>query len=141
VLEMKKNQALKSAANIQKVCNRRTSTSSSDDCTTSDTFTNENNNSDSTEEGDDDVPIYAYTVTVSMMQIYNEQVYDLLGSQGPVIGTGVSGLDIRQVTHRTVQRTYNTHHYFFQVVITRCVQYLVDSSTVASNNFRNFLKY
>ena len=100
VLEMKKNQALKTAANIQKVCNRRTSTSSSDDCTTSDTVTNDNdnNNTDSTEEGDDEAPVYAYTVTVSMMQIYNEQVYDLLGSQGPVIGTGVSGLDIRQVT-------------------------------------------
>ena len=120
VLEMKKNQALKSAANIQKVCNRRTSTSSSDDCTTSDAVTNDNN-TDSTEEGDDEVPIYAYTVTVSMMQIYNEQVYDLLGSQGPVIGTGVSGLDIRQVTTRTMQRTYNTHHYFCQVFLTHRV--------------------
>jgi Kinesin motor domain len=120
VLEMKKNQALKNAANIQKACNRRTSTSSSDECTTSDTVTNDDNNTDSTEEGDDEVPVYAYTVTVSMMQIYNEQVYDLLGSQGPVIGTGVSGLDIRQVTYRSVQCTYNTH-IFFQVFLAHCV--------------------
>lgn len=131
VLEMKKNQAMKTAANIQRVCNRRTSTSSSDECTTSDTVTNDNN-TDSTEEGDDEAPIYAYTVTVSMMQIYNEQVYDLLGSQGPVIGTGVSGLDIRQVTYRTVQRTYNTHHCFFQDFISHCVQCLVLSYVVAS---------
>ena len=136
VLEMKKKQALKSVANIQKVCYRRISTSSSDEWTTSDTVPS-NNNTDSAEEGDDEVPIYAYTVTVSMMQIYNEQVYDLLGSQGPVIGPGVSGLDIRQVTDNVTYNALTTFIYIFSSFhSTSCV---VFNYIVASNNCCYFL--
>ena len=96
VLEMKKTHAYKTASNIQTASSRRTSTSSTDDCTTSDTNTMYTDRSDG---DDDEMPTYAYTVTVSMMQIYNEQVYDLLSNKSAVIGTGVSSLDIRQVPY------------------------------------------
>lgn len=102
VLEMKKTQAYKTASNIQTASSRRTSTYSGDDCTTSDTITMSTDRSDD----DDEVPVYAYTVTVSMMQIYNEQVYDLLGNQSAVIGAGVSSLDIRQVPYNARSPTY-----------------------------------
>ena len=109
VLERKKTQAYKTASNIQTASSRRTSTSSSDDCTTSDTITMSTDRSDD----DDEVPIYAYTVTVSMMQIYNEQVYDLLSNQSAVIGAGVSSLDIRQVPYNARTQLTNIHALIF----------------------------
>ena len=55
---------------------------------------------DSNRDVEEEFPVYAYTVTVSLMEIYNEQVYDLLSQSGG--GNSGTGLDIRQAPDGSV---------------------------------------
>ena len=108
-LELKKNQAIAAAERVERAARklvRRTSSISLDALSASDkekgdleiTWRDTDSNRD--KDSDEECPAYAYSVTVSMMEIYNEQVFDLLLTQSPA-GQG-SGLDIRQAPDGSV---------------------------------------
>jgi Kinesin motor domain len=112
-LELKKTQAITAAERVERAANklvRRTSSISLDALSTCEKEkgdveitwrdTESNRDYNSVEE----YSVYSYSVTVSMMEIYNEQVFDLLLSQtgGSAAGGQGSGLDIRQAPDGTV---------------------------------------